>query len=377
MTVSRRRLLATLPLAAAGCATRHISAPTAAAPSPAAPRLARVQVSPDRVIRTTVGLRPFRPSGFVVRTEKLGEKTVIHNYGHGGAGITLSWGTAQLAVEEGAKSEFRDCAVLGCGVVGLSTARLLQLRGYNPVIYAKDMPPLTTSNVAGGYWDPVTLFDSDRVTPEFRRQFGDAARFAIRRYQSLAGDPYGVRWLPVYSLSATRPFTPAAPQDLYSEIEPLFPETQRLGPGEHPFGAVYARRRYSMLIEPAIYLNALVRDFQIAGGRIVIREFRGPEEITGLAERVVYNCTGLGAKTLFSDAELTPIKGQLVFLLPQPEVEYMTVGPGDIYMFPRHDGVLLGGTHDRGVSDMSVDPAVTERILRENAALFGSMRVAA
>ncbi len=115
-------------------------------------RLARVRVSADRVIRTIMGLRPFRPSGFVVRGEKRGEKTVIHNYGHGGAGITLSWGTAQLAVEEGAKSEARDCAVLGCGVVGLSTARLLQLRGYNPVIYAKEMPPLTTSNVAGGYW---------------------------------------------------------------------------------------------------------------------------------------------------------------------------------------------------------------------------------
>jgi D-amino-acid oxidase len=55
-------------------------------------------------------------------------------------------------------------------------------------------------------------------------------------------------------------------------------------------------------------------------------------------------------------------------------VEYMTVGPGDIYMFPRRDGVLLGGTHDRDVWDTSVDPAVTERVLRENAVLFGSMR---
>ncbi len=350
----------------------------AAIPS-AAPqdRLARVHVSADRVIRSITGLRPFRPSGFVVRGEKLGEKTVIHNYGHGGAGITLSWGTAQLAVEEGAKSEARDCAVLGCGVVGLSTARLLQLRGYNPVIYAKDMPPLTTSNVAGGYWDPVTLFNDDRVTPEFRRQFGEAARFAMRRYQSLAGDPYGVRWLPVYSLSPSGPFAPARPESLYSEIEPLFPETQRLEPGEHPFGALYARKRDSMLIEPAIYLNALVRDFLIAGGRIAIREFHSMEEIAALPESILYNCTGLGAGALFGDKELTPVKGQLVFLLPQPEVEYMTVGPGDIYMFPRHDGVLLGGTHDRGVWDTSVDPAVTERIVRENAALFGSMHARA
>src|SRR5215469_2005040 len=241
MRVSRRSFLGGTSALLAGCAARHRSVASLPATASPEPRLARVRVSADRVIRTITGLRPFRPSGFVVRGEKLGEKTVIHDYGHGGAGITLSWGTAQLAVEEGSKSEARDCAVLGCGVVGLSTARLLQLRGYNPVIYAKQMPPLTTSNVAGGYWDPVTLFDGGRVTPEFRRQLGDAARFAIRRYQSLAGDPYGVRWLPVYSLSATRPFAPAPPGSVYGDIEPLFPETQRLGPGQHPFGVLYAR----------------------------------------------------------------------------------------------------------------------------------------
>jgi D-amino-acid oxidase len=135
-----------------------------------------VRVAPERVIRT----RLFRPSGFVVCREKLDSKTVIHNYGHGGAGITLSWGTAQLAVEEAAKTWERECAVIGCGVVGLSTARLLQQRGYGVSIYAKAMPPDTTSNVAGGLWDPTTVYDRSRVTPEFHRQFGEAGRFAFR-----------------------------------------------------------------------------------------------------------------------------------------------------------------------------------------------------
>ncbi|MGO4881429.1 MAG: FAD-dependent oxidoreductase [Bryobacteraceae bacterium] len=370
MPLSRRELLVSAaPLWLSGCAARR----TSIVP-PSAIRLARVRVAPERVIRTIVGLRPFRPSGFVVRAEKLGEKTVIHNYGHGGAGITLSWGTAQLAVAEAEQSGVRQAGVIGCGVVGLSTARLLQQRGYAVTIYAKSVPPDTTSNVAGGLWSPVTVYDHERVTPEFRRQFGEAARFAFRRYQSLAGDAYGVRWLPVYYLSRDSAHQAPPPESASSETEPLFPDSRALARNEHCFDVPYCYRRYSMLIEPAVYLNALLRDFLTARGNLTVREFRDAGELLALPESLLFNCTGLGARDLFHDDELIPIRGQLCFLLPQAEIDYMTLGPGDIYMFPRHDGVLLGGTHDRGVWDMQVDPAATDRILRENAAVFNSMR---
>src|SRR5450755_1928835 len=60
---------------------------------------APVKVSRDRIIREVVGLRPYRAEGFVVEAERVGEKLLVHNYGHGGAGITLSWGTASQAVD--------------------------------------------------------------------------------------------------------------------------------------------------------------------------------------------------------------------------------------------------------------------------------------
>jgi D-amino-acid oxidase len=370
MPLSRREILAAAPLWLAGCAVRR----TAIAPAAAVPRLARVRVAPDRVIRTTVGLRPFRPSGFVVRAEKLDAKTVVHNYGHGGAGITLSWGTAHLAVEQAAGIETRRAAVIGCGVMGLSTARLLQQRGYAVTIYTQAMPPDTTSNVAGGLWDPVTVYDHASVTPEFRRQFGEAGRFAFRRYQSLVGDAYGVRWLPLYRLSQDAPRQPAPPESPNSEIDPLFPQARQLAPYEHPFPVPYAYRHDTMLIEPAIYLDALLRDFLTARGEIVVRTFADRRELMALPESLLFNCTGLGARALFGDEELIPIRGQLSFLLPQPEVEYMTVGPGDIYMFPRRDGVLLGGSHEHGVWEMQEDPATKERVLRDSRALFDGMR---
>ncbi len=43
-----------------------------------------------------VGLRPFRRSGIRLEAERLADgRTVIHNYGHGGSGFTVSWGCAE------------------------------------------------------------------------------------------------------------------------------------------------------------------------------------------------------------------------------------------------------------------------------------------
>ena len=119
--------------------------------------LAPVQVTDDRALRSIVGLRPFRPSGFRVGAERLGDKLVVHNYGHGGAGVTLSWGTSEAAARLALAAPARDIAVLGCGAVGLASARLLQLAGARVTIYAADLPPATTSNIAAALWLPVAV----------------------------------------------------------------------------------------------------------------------------------------------------------------------------------------------------------------------------
>ena len=111
--------LAALGAGLSACASRRAGSLVSLEPPR---RFARVHVSEDRIIRTVVGLRPFRASGFVVRVENVGDKTVVHNYGHGGGGITLSWGTSALAVDEAWKTGERRFAVLGCGAVGLASA---------------------------------------------------------------------------------------------------------------------------------------------------------------------------------------------------------------------------------------------------------------
>jgi D-amino-acid oxidase len=333
----------------------------------ARPSLAAVKVSPDRIIRTVVGLRPFRPSGFVVRTEKVDDKLIVHNYGHGGAGITLSWGTAQLAVELARQSEARRFAVLGCGAVGLATARLLQSRGGNVTICARDLPPNTTSNIAGGQWWPVTVADQDRRTSAFNDQLTRAAHFAYRYYQDLVGDEYGVHWRDNYLLRDT-PFHPGGELALAG----LVTKAADLLPWQHPFAAPFVRRFTTMMIEPAQYLRALTRDVLQAGGNVVVRELTDRRSLLELEEPVVLNCTGLGSHALFGDTELTPIKGQLTVLLPQPEVDYAVL-QGNLYMFPRRDGIVLGGTHERGNWSLEPNPTAAAGILEGHARLFAPL----
>ena len=120
-------------------------------------------------------------------------------------------------------------------------------------------------------------------------------------------------------------------------------------------------------------LNALITDFRVAGGKVVGKELRSTAEVQGLPEKMIFNCTGLGAKALFHDDELVPVRGQLTFLLPQPEVTYATLFE-DTYMFSRRDGVLLGGTHEEGNWSLEVDPATVKAKLAAHAELFRSMK---
>ncbi len=336
---------------------------------------ARPQVDANQIIRTRVGLRPYRPGGFVVRGERLGDKLVIHNYGHGGAGITLSWGSSMLAVRELPDIADRRAVVLGCGVMGLSTARLLQQRGWQVTIYAKDLPPDTTSNIAGGLWSPTSVFRSGQESPAFAGQLAEAMRFSHSEFSRLVGLGYGVNRRETYYLSRT----PLRAEDFYylERWPDLFPSLAVLAPDEHPFPTPYALRHLTLLIEPSIYLPRLMLDLRDAGGNIVVREMQSAAEVLTLEEPVIFNCTGLGARDLFGDPELIPVRGQLVFMAPDERVDYCSHGSGEglLYMFPRADGILLGGTFERGATHLEPDAETTARIVREHARMFQSMRI--
>ncbi len=383
--------MASIGFALEGCASTTTTAKPQLAPRiPQARRiLPLVNASWDRVTRTTIGLRPHRPSGFVLRAEKLDGKTLIHNFGHGGAGMSLSWGTAAIATDLALAHTERKAAVLGSGVVGLTSARELQRHGFDVTIYAATVPPDTTSNMSLAGFTPTSGFvDNDKRTPEFDAQFRQAVVIAYRRLNLLTGPKYGITWITNYQPTETEPGpgggggggnAPGGPGPLMPQGIPN--PRLLLQPGEHPFPTRFAIERPEMRIEPSIYLDALMNDFLLWGGKVVIRKFDTPRDIATLSENVIVNCTGLGAKAIFNDTEMVPLKGQLTILIPQSEITYATSGTGRVlppnagflHMMPRSDGIALGGTSIRDDWSTTVNDEERTRIVDAHVDLFERM----
>jgi glycine/D-amino acid oxidase-like deaminating enzyme len=295
--------------------------------------------------------------------------------------MSLSWGTAAMATNLALPHTDRKAAVLGSGVVGLTSARELQRHGFDVTIYAATVPPDTTSNMSLAGFTPTSgLMNFANRTPEFDAQFREAVTIAYRRLQLLAGPRYGISWImnyaPTDNESAGRGGNVLMPDSIMNP-------RVILQPGEHPFPTRYAIERPEMRIEPSIYLDALMSDFLDWGGKVVIRKFDTPKDVTTLTENVIVNCTGLGAKALFSDPELMPLKGQLTVLVPQSEITYSTSGGGRqpvtpeagfIHMMPRSDGIVLGGTSIRDDWSLEVNEKERQRIVETHIDLFDSMR---
>jgi len=347
-----------LPRGAAG----HYDRPLSRQPF-TAPRISR-----DRVVRVIVGHRPFRPSGFVVRRDEFDGKSVIHNYGHGGGGISLSWGSSALAVREAAGLTVGDAAVIGSGIMGLTTARLLQDAGWKVTIYTRDPARHSTSNVGAGQWAPTGVFEEGVASAAFEAQYQFAARIAHHAYQNFVGTGYGVSFIENYYIGDE----PRDENYYLRELPELFSSVADLEPDQHPFPVRYVKRTVTMLIQPAVFLRRIRNDFLIAGGRIVARDFGNLSELLSLGEATIFNCTGLGAKALFDDEELEPAKGQLVFIPPDPAVDFLSVGGGSdvTYMFPRGGEIVLGGSFQLGDWSRHPEPDVTERIIADNKAIF-------
>jgi len=290
----------------------------------------------------SAGLRPYRKETYRLEGQIISRKLVVHNYGHGGAGITMSWGCAREVVKlvkaREPNPERKPVAVLGAGVMGLTAATLLAELRMNVTVFAKKFIPETTSNIAGGQWAPSKV--------EFRQnekaRFQTILRNAFADHQQ-RGEAFGVSPRTNYSLREI---------DHFKLVTDVVRVTRLNLPFEHLTRRGFAYE--TLLVEPQIFLSKLKSDLERGGTRFVQKEFFSESDVLALPANIIVNCTGLGSDAIWQDKNLVPIKGQLILLPAQLKLKYLYSGDG--YVFPRTDFTVVGGTEEYGYTDCAPDP---------------------
>lgn len=237
-----------------------------------------------------------------------------------------------------------DVTVIGCGVSGLTSAIRLQEAGHSVRIVSRELPPHTTSDVAGAIWHPI----SAENLPNGLRWSAECREELLR----LVDDPKsGVRIVQMLE--------PVEEGREGSKWQALIEELEIVTGDELPPGYAKGFRYSAPLIETPIYMAYLVRRFQTNGGEIQQAEVKQIDRFAGV-ESLVVNCTGAWAGELTGDSRVFPIRGQIVRLAPQPHLKqgfHSHGGPlGFTYIFPRSEDCLLGGTSEPG--NWSVQPDV-------------------
>ncbi|MEO8301326.1 MAG: FAD-binding oxidoreductase, partial [Rhizomicrobium sp.] len=393
----------------AGCATAPQTPVTPAKPQATVPLmdrpplLAPIRAHTDRLFDIKVCLRPFRTKGPNLDVEQIGDATVIHNYGHGGSGWSLSWGSADMAVQKAMSSSPRQIAVVGSGIIGLTSAITAQRAGAQVTIYTRELLPRTRSVRANGSWTPDSRI---ALVSEAPANFGDTweqmARMSwktLRQYIGMAGNPvvfsdhYYLSDLPEGEIPPPNPNVPPLPPRTWSgaptqssdfarydeRIRDLTPRAQVLTDEINPFPAKFARRGNTLFFNFTEYGHLLTSQFFAAGGKIVMRDFHAPSELAHLPEKVVINCPGFAARDWWKDKAMVPVRGQTGWLIPQPEVNY-GLTYRSVQTLSKSDGIMVialehGDMKGYNNSDESVNRAESERAVRVIEELYARFPV--
>ncbi len=249
--------------------------------------------------------------------------------------------------------------VIGCGISGLSCARLLQDAGHRVTIWADKRSPHTTSDVAAAFWYPYRVFPVEKVATWARDSF--VAFAAIRDADA------GVLKKPAIELL----HSPA--KDLWS-LE--LPGSRPARADELPPGYEYGQVFESYVIEIPRYMPWLHRAFIAAGGVVLHRQLEGIDQAVQEAD-AVFHCSGLGARKLASDTSVHTLRGQLVRVKNNGINRVIMDEQSEAaisYVVPRSEDVILGGTSDEHDETLDVDPAVTAAILDRCIALEPRLR---
>ncbi len=247
--------------------------------------------------------------------------------------------------------------VLGSGVSGLSTGILLLKEGFSVHIWAKDLPPNTTSNIAAAFWYPYLCNPRDKAT----KWSGFTLKYL--KQNALSDSDSGC-----IKRTVTELFEEKVDEPWWRDAVENY---RRPTKDELPEGYVDGYQTEAILMDTSMYVSWLVEQYKQLGGTVEQKEITDINEAFEDHDTVI-NCTGLGSRTLFNDDKVYPVRGQVVLVKPNGFEQVMADDEGRNSMaviIPRINDIVLGGTVQANNWSLEVDPKDTDDILRKAKAI--------
>lgn len=235
-------------------------------------------------------------------------------------------------------------AVIGQGVIGLTSAARLRDAGFHVTVFSRDELRDTTSFAAGAYWWPHKIQPQERV-----------ARWAeetYRYYQQLRSNARsGVHFEQHYRFCLDA--------DDGAWVRHLVDDWKEIDGSDFNVPCHEAFLLTLPVIDVPIFLPWLQAVLFARGTVFHMREISSPAELFPEFDLVV-NCTGVSAGQFADDADVFPIRGQTLRLSRPEGLQHSTrlySAAGELTLvLPRRTDVVLGGTNQVGDWNRSPNP---------------------
>jgi D-amino-acid oxidase len=235
-----------------------------------------------------------------------------------------------------------DATVVGAGIMGLTTAKLLAEGGMRVSVVSADDPLETTSAAACAVWLPLLV---NVKASEARQRIERWMRRSHVVFGELATESrYGVRSARMHRFGLDRTERPPFPGDLLPVVETEGVEID---------DARYLCWSFdTFVIDMPVYLRALVDDLASLKVEIDITAHYSTidEACVAAAAPLVFNCTGLGAAGLCDDHTMRPVKGVLLLLNRVDNFDDV-ISLGEFVVAQRTDALVVGALFDEHFTD--------------------------
>ncbi|KAL5021664.1 hypothetical protein ScPMuIL_000819 [Solemya velum] len=268
-----------------------------------------------------------------------------------------------------------NIAVLGAGVVGMSTAVCIQnqIPGARITVYADRFAKDTTSDGAAGIFAPMMKKVKTKTKEEFRKYIEDSFTWFDAICRSVDGPEAGIQKISGNDVMLKREEWP-----LLSNIVYNFREMTEKELSTYPDHIRYGWAFTTVMVECRKYLPWLMRRFRERGGQVVFGTIDSLQQFSTGYDAVV-NCLALGSREVFNDRTMYADRGH-VLRVHAPWMKHFLIvsmpGGDQTYIFPGQENVVLGGTHQKGQEGMDYDDKIAEDIVGRVAQYVPAMKKA-